>query len=94
MGDVIDMVWVASMSVICNQILIFASVSLLGYRSFDECLDKEGRKRPDDVVLVLRRWCKLIPSSEFRCFVKDNKIIGNYNAILENASFNTVHQHV
>lgn len=26
--------------------------------------------------LVLRKWCELIPGAEFRCFVKENKLIG------------------
>ncbi|XP_039617221.1 cell division cycle protein 123 homolog [Polypterus senegalus] len=26
--------------------------------------------------LVLRKWCELIPGGEFRCFVKENKLIG------------------
>ncbi|KAJ3414673.1 hypothetical protein HDV05_006208 [Chytridiales sp. JEL 0842] len=32
--------------------------------------------RPDTFVLVLRKWYDLNPSMEFRCFVKDNRIIG------------------
>lgn len=27
--------------------------------------------------LVLRKWSELIPGGEFRCFVKENKLIGN-----------------
>ncbi|XP_009085142.1 cell division cycle protein 123 homolog [Serinus canaria] len=26
--------------------------------------------------LVLRKWCELIPGAEFRCFVKENKLLG------------------
>ncbi|NXU52722.1 CD123 protein, partial [Turnix velox] len=26
--------------------------------------------------LVLRKWCELIPGAEFRCFVKESKLIG------------------
>lgn len=26
--------------------------------------------------LVLRKWSELIPGGEFRCFVKENKLIG------------------
>ncbi|XP_062066884.1 cell division cycle protein 123 homolog isoform X2 [Lepus europaeus] len=33
----------------------------------DPCLEYE---------LVLRKWCELIPGAEFRCFVKENKLIG------------------
>jgi len=29
-----------------------------------------------DFYLVLRKWHNLMPSMEFRCFVKDNKLIG------------------
>uniref|UniRef100_A0A663LZI8 Translation initiation factor eIF2 assembly protein n=1 Tax=Athene cunicularia TaxID=194338 RepID=A0A663LZI8_ATHCN len=29
-----------------------------------------------DYELVLRKWCELIPGAEFRCFVKENKLIG------------------
>ncbi|GAA6080809.1 cell division cycle protein 123 homolog, partial [Tachysurus ichikawai] len=34
---------------------------------------------PDPVInyeLVLRKWSELIPGGEFRCFVKENKLIG------------------
>ncbi|KAI1293069.1 hypothetical protein EDD11_008516 [Mortierella claussenii] len=34
------------------------------------------RKRPEIVELVLRKWFDLAPSMEFRCFVKDNNLIG------------------
>ncbi|XP_037682445.1 cell division cycle protein 123 homolog, partial [Choloepus didactylus] len=33
----------------------------------DPCMEYE---------LVLRKWCELIPGAEFRCFVKENKLIG------------------
>ncbi|KAI8904165.1 D123-domain-containing protein [Powellomyces hirtus] len=32
--------------------------------------------RPDQFHLVLRKWYELIPSMEFRCFVRDNVLIG------------------
>jgi hypothetical protein len=32
--------------------------------------------RPEKCVLFLRKWCDLIPSMEFRCFVKDRTIFG------------------
>ncbi|GAB1285944.1 Cell division cycle protein 123 homolog [Apodemus speciosus] len=34
----------------------------------DPCIEYE--------TLVLRKWCELIPGAEFRCFVKENKLIG------------------
>ncbi|PIO29517.1 hypothetical protein AB205_0174850, partial [Aquarana catesbeiana] len=42
---------------------------------FIHCTDDS----PDPNVkyeLVLRKWCELIPGGEFRCFVKENKLIG------------------
>ncbi|KAG0365193.1 D123-domain-containing protein [Gamsiella multidivaricata] len=51
----------------------------------DKALTKDGenvgggggvRKRPETVELVLRKWFDLAPSMEFRCFVRDNKLIG------------------
>ncbi|XP_017742160.1 PREDICTED: cell division cycle protein 123 homolog isoform X2 [Rhinopithecus bieti] len=42
---------------------------------FVHCTDDS----PDPCIeyeLVLRKWCELIPGAEFRCFVKENKLIG------------------
>ncbi|XP_018890216.1 translation initiation factor eIF2 assembly protein isoform X2 [Gorilla gorilla gorilla] len=42
---------------------------------FIHCTDDS----PDPCIeyeLVLRKWCELIPGAEFRCFVKENKLIG------------------
>jgi len=36
-----------------------------------------GKKVPDKFYLVLRKWANLIPSMEFRIFVKDNQLVGN-----------------
>lgn len=30
------------------------------------------------VQLVLRKWSELLPGGEFRCFIKENKLIGKY----------------
>uniref|UniRef100_A0A2K5NZ72 Translation initiation factor eIF2 assembly protein n=1 Tax=Cercocebus atys TaxID=9531 RepID=A0A2K5NZ72_CERAT len=41
---------------------------------FIHCTDDS----PDPCIeyeLVLRKWCELIPGAEFRCFVKENKLI-------------------
>ena len=32
--------------------------------------------------LVLRKWCELIPGAEFRCFVKENKLIGDMEKVV------------
>uniref|UniRef100_A0A8C6PKI5 Translation initiation factor eIF2 assembly protein n=1 Tax=Nothobranchius furzeri TaxID=105023 RepID=A0A8C6PKI5_NOTFU len=42
---------------------------------FLQCSDQDS---PDPVIsyeLVLRKWSELIPGGEFRCFVKENKLI-------------------
>ncbi|XP_023563826.1 cell division cycle protein 123 homolog isoform X2 [Octodon degus] len=42
---------------------------------FIHCTDDS----PDPCIeyeLVLRKWCELIPGAEFRCFVKENKLVG------------------
>uniref|UniRef100_A0A452UAX2 Translation initiation factor eIF2 assembly protein n=1 Tax=Ursus maritimus TaxID=29073 RepID=A0A452UAX2_URSMA len=42
---------------------------------FIHCTDDS----PDPCIeyeLVLRKWCELIPGAEFRCFVKESKLIG------------------
>jgi len=38
-------------------------------RGFDSCVEKT-RSRPDQFILVLRKWANLNPGMEFRCFVK------------------------
>ncbi|GJJ68501.1 hypothetical protein EMPS_00847 [Entomortierella parvispora] len=39
--------------------------------------DETGvQKRPKTVQLILRKWFDLAPSMEFRCFVRDNELIG------------------
>ena len=51
--------------------------------AYDECCEEstEGEiirnasKRPEQFFLVLRKWCNLFPSQEFRCFVKDRQLI-------------------
>ncbi|KAF9110111.1 hypothetical protein BGX27_006766 [Mortierella sp. AM989] len=51
--------------------------------AYEDCSDEaEGqagsgvRQRPKTVELVLRKWFDLAPSMEFRCFVRENKLIG------------------
>lgn len=50
--------------------------------AYEDCSDAavegaEGvRVRPEVVELVLRRWFDLAPSMEFRCFVRENKLVG------------------
>ncbi|KAG0344444.1 hypothetical protein BG004_004479 [Podila humilis] len=50
--------------------------------AYEDCSDEHGeagsgiRSRPEKVELILRKWFDLAPSMEFRCFVRDNKLIG------------------
>lgn len=32
-----------------------------------------------ELELVLKKWCDIVPSSEFRCFVRDDTLIGALN---------------
>jgi len=43
-------------------------------RAFDDC-GAIDRRRPDEFVLVLRRWYDLDESGEFRCFVQDGRLL-------------------
>ncbi len=33
-------------------------------------------RRPDKVVLVLRKWCDMKPAMNFRCFVRNKQLVG------------------
>lgn len=41
--------------------------------SFDDC--DGSRQRPDEFVLVLRRWYDLAEAGEFRCFVHERRLV-------------------
>jgi hypothetical protein len=45
--------------------------------AFDDCAE-DGSITNDDVnyVLVLRKWFKVNPSCEFRCFVRERRVVG------------------
>lgn len=44
--------------------------------AYEHCTDLEQDHAPIQYNLVLRKWYDLQPSMEFRCFVKDQEIIG------------------
>ncbi|KAG0648486.1 Cell division cycle [Hyphodiscus hymeniophilus] len=45
--------------------------------AFDDCAEDEQLKQDDiQYVLVLRKWFKANPSCEFRCFVRERKVVG------------------
>uniref|UniRef100_A0A8C2DJK2 Translation initiation factor eIF2 assembly protein n=1 Tax=Cyprinus carpio TaxID=7962 RepID=A0A8C2DJK2_CYPCA len=63
---------------LCDIFLLFKSSDFITHdltQPFLHCSDDS----PDPTIkyeLVLRKWSELIPGAEFRCFVKENKIIG------------------
>ncbi|XP_073407354.1 translation initiation factor eIF2 assembly protein [Dendrobates tinctorius] len=78
-----DAYWIAlNSSLKCKSLsdifLLFKSSDFVTHdftQPFLHCTDDS----PDPSVqyeLVLRKWCELIPGAEFRCFVKENKLIG------------------
>ncbi|KAG8576952.1 hypothetical protein GDO81_010027 [Engystomops pustulosus] len=78
-----DAYWIAmNSSLKCKSLsdifLLFKSSDFVTHdftQPFINCTDDS----PDPSVtyeLVLRKWCELIPGAEFRCFVKENKLIG------------------
>ncbi|XP_033888054.2 cell division cycle protein 123 homolog isoform X1 [Acipenser ruthenus] len=78
-----DANWIAmNSSLQCQSLsdifLLFKSSDFIAHdltQPFIHCNDDS----PDPKInyeLVLRKWCELIPGGEFRCFVKENKLIG------------------
>ncbi|NP_001343431.1 translation initiation factor eIF2 assembly protein isoform 3 [Mus musculus] len=77
-----DAYWIAmNSSLKCKTLsdifLLFKSSDFITHdftQPFIHCTDDS----PDPCIeyeLVLRKWCELIPGAEFRCFVKENKLI-------------------
>ncbi|KAF7658341.1 hypothetical protein LDENG_00013950 [Lucifuga dentata] len=78
-----DASWIAlNSSLECQNLsdilLLFKSSDFITHdlvHPFVQCSDQDS---PDPVInyeLVLRKWSELIPGGEFRCFVKENKLI-------------------
>uniref|UniRef100_A0A3Q3J7I3 Translation initiation factor eIF2 assembly protein n=1 Tax=Monopterus albus TaxID=43700 RepID=A0A3Q3J7I3_MONAL len=78
-----DANWIAlNSSLQCHSLsdifLLFKSSDFITHdltQPFLQCTDQDS---PDPVItyeLVLRKWSELIPGGEFRCFVKENKLI-------------------
>ncbi|XP_062990326.1 translation initiation factor eIF2 assembly protein [Elgaria multicarinata webbii] len=78
-----DAYWIAmNSSLKCKCIsdifLLFKSSDFIT-RDFTQPFIHCNDDSPDpslEYELVLRKWCELIPGAEFRCFVKENKLIG------------------
>jgi hypothetical protein len=43
---------------------------------FKHCSDIQGESNKVQYTLVLRKWLDVNPGTEFRCFVKDNTVVG------------------
>ncbi|XP_030071981.1 translation initiation factor eIF2 assembly protein isoform X1 [Microcaecilia unicolor] len=77
-----DAYWIAlNSSLKCKTVsdifLLFKSSDFIT-RDFTQPFIHCADDSPDpcmDYELVLRKWCELIPGAEFRCFVKENKLI-------------------
>ncbi|KAK5876720.1 hypothetical protein CesoFtcFv8_026047 [Champsocephalus esox] len=78
-----DANWIAlNSSLQCDSLrdifLLFKSSDFITHdltQPFLQCSDQDS---PDPVInyeLVLRKWSELIPGGEFRCFVRENKLI-------------------
>jgi hypothetical protein len=87
-----DASWIAATNTLkCQNVsdifLLLKSSDFIAHdlaHAYEDCSDAaaegaEGvRERPETMDLVLRKWFDLAPSMEFRCFVRDNKLIGKF----------------
>ncbi len=80
-----DAVWVNGGTLKCQQpgdimALLKSSVFVMYdlFRSFSSTSDETHflDRRPDKVVLVLRKWYDMKPSMHFRCFVRNKQLVG------------------
>ncbi|KAL0091295.1 cell division cycle protein [Phycomyces blakesleeanus] len=77
-----DAAWItATQSLLCTSpfdvFLLLKSSDFINHdinHAFDNCSD--ASQSPRTYHLALRKWYDLQPSMEFRCFVKDNRLIG------------------
>ncbi|KAM6985662.1 translation initiation factor eIF2 assembly protein [Aplochiton taeniatus] len=63
---------------LCDIFLLFKSSDFITHdltQPFLLCSDKDSTDPVINYELVLRKWSELIPGGEFRCFVKENKLI-------------------
>ena len=56
--------------------------------AYDDCEDAaQGEARSSEYQLVLKKWFAMPKSHEFRCFVRDRRLIGRLRSLLVLASF-------
>ncbi|KAL3423983.1 cell cycle control protein cdc123 [Phlyctema vagabunda] len=79
-----DATWISMNSMACNTpseiCLLLKTSDFVTHdleHAFDGCVE-DSILSPDSIqyVLVLRKWFKVNPSCEFRCFVRERRIIG------------------
>ncbi|KAJ0056977.1 hypothetical protein NL108_000796, partial [Boleophthalmus pectinirostris] len=78
-----DANWIAlNSSLQCSSLsdifLLFKSSDFITHdltQPFLQCSDEDSPNPVISYELVLRKWSELIPGGEFRCFVKENKLI-------------------
>jgi hypothetical protein len=66
-------------------------------RPFDECDETNADEIKESVknleyYLVVRKWVHINTSTEFRCFVKNNKLVGKKAHITASQKFNNIFQ--
>ncbi|RDW56432.1 hypothetical protein BP5796_13181 [Coleophoma crateriformis] len=79
-----DATWISMNSMACTTpsevCLLLKTSDFITHdleHAFDDCVEDELPKQDDiPYVLVLRKWFKVNPSCEFRCFVRERRIIG------------------
>ncbi|KAM8884373.1 translation initiation factor eIF2 assembly protein [Synchiropus picturatus] len=92
-----DANWIALNSTLeCRSLsdifLLFKSSDFITHDLTQPYLQCSDQDSPDPVInyeLVLRKWSDLIPGGEFRCFVKENKLIA-----ISQRDYTQFYQHV
>uniref|UniRef100_A0A8C7DF21 Translation initiation factor eIF2 assembly protein n=1 Tax=Oncorhynchus kisutch TaxID=8019 RepID=A0A8C7DF21_ONCKI len=80
-----DANWIAlNSSLQCQSLsdifLLFKSSDFITHDLTQPFLHSSDEDSPNPAInyeLVLRKWSELLPGGEFRCFIKENKLIGN-----------------
>ena len=58
-------------------------------KRFEGCQDKDTTEHKVDYYLALRKWYPISFAMEFRCFVKENTLIGkvvDYKTLIQNSN--------
>ncbi|OQR81727.1 cell division cycle protein [Thraustotheca clavata] len=78
-----DAKWILGNSLACtcleDIIIAFKASDFILHdltQAYDICLDQNDIHRPNQFHLVLKKWCNFFDSMHFRCFVRQNRLIG------------------